>query len=122
MQKKQFIYSDLSTKQLERLKEFFIQQKVDSMSNKELKRLAFEIIGHQITETIGKEEETEAWNEMSDFFGEKFGNIILEIQQKYNDNRDLKDDDEDPQKLRKELLSMKVTKEEEEEKKDMWND
>ena len=82
-------------------------------------RFAFEIIRHQITDTIGKEEETEAWNEMSDFFGEEFGKIIIEIQEKYNDDKDLKDY-EDPQKLRQELLAMNVTKEEE--KKDMWND
>ena len=38
------------------------------MSHKELKQYVFEIISHQINDTIGKEEEMEAWREMSDFF------------------------------------------------------
>ena len=38
MKKKSFIYSDLSKKQLENLKELFVQKKVESMSEKELKQ------------------------------------------------------------------------------------
>ena len=37
MKKKSIIYSDLSRKQLEKLKEFYIQKKVESMSHQELK-------------------------------------------------------------------------------------
>ena len=44
MKKKSFIYSDLSKKQLENLKEFYIQKKVESMSHKELKQYVLEII------------------------------------------------------------------------------
>ena len=50
------------------------------MSHQELKEYVLEIISHQINDTIGKEEEIEAWREMSDFFGEQFEIIILEIQ------------------------------------------
>ena len=46
MKKKSFIYSDLSKKQLENLKEFYIQKKVESMSHKELKEYVQEIISH----------------------------------------------------------------------------
>ena len=38
MKKKSFIFSDLSKKQLEILKEFFVQKKVESMSHEELKQ------------------------------------------------------------------------------------
>ena len=79
MKKKSLIYSDLSKKQLEKLKEFYIQKKVDSMSHQELKQYVLEIISHQINDTIGKEEEMEAWREMSDFFGENFVATILEM-------------------------------------------
>ena len=79
MKKKSFIYSDLSKKQLANLKEFYIQKKVDSMSHQALKKYVLEIISHQINETIGKEEEMEAWREMSDFFGEQF-EIIQNIE------------------------------------------
>ena len=68
MNKKSFIYSDLSNKQLKNLKEFYIQKKIDSMSNQDLKEYVLEIISHQINDTIGKEEEMEAWSEISDFF------------------------------------------------------
>ena len=83
MPKKSFIYSDLSKKQLEKLKEFYIQKKVESMSHKELKQYVLEIISHQINDTIDNEEEMEAWREISDFFGEQFEIAIIEIQTKY---------------------------------------
>ena len=54
MKKKSIIYSDLSKKQLENLKELYIQKKVESMSNQELKQYVLEIISHQINDTIGK--------------------------------------------------------------------
>ena len=67
MQQKSFSYSDLSKKGLENLKDFYIQKKVESMSYQDLKAFALEIISHQVNNTIGKEEETEVWGEMSDF-------------------------------------------------------
>jgi len=53
------------------------------MSHQELKQYVLEIISHQINDTIGKEEEMEAWREMSDFFGEQFEIVIQEIKIKY---------------------------------------
>ena len=53
MKKKLIIYSDLSKKQLENLKEIYIQKKVDSMSHQELQKFVLEIISHQIYDTIG---------------------------------------------------------------------
>ena len=47
MKKKSIIYSDLSKKQLENLKELYIQKKVESMVI-ELKQYVLEIISHQI--------------------------------------------------------------------------
>ena len=119
MKKKSFIYSDLSKKQLEKLKEFYIQKKVESMNHQELKQYVFEIISHQINDTIGKEEEMEAWKEMSDFFGEQFEIIILEIQKKYIDDKNVIEIEIDPQKQRIELLEKNNF---DQEKKDMWDD
>tara|TARA_B100000524_G_scaffold288553_1_gene163615 strand:- start:27 stop:386 length:360 start_codon:yes stop_codon:yes gene_type:complete len=119
MNKKSLIYSDLSKKQLENLKELYIQKKVESMSHQELQKYVLEIISHQINETIGKEEEMEAWKEMSDFFGNQFELIILEIQTKYSDvNNDI-DANIDPQKQRLELLEKNSL---DQDKKDMWDD
>ena len=119
MKKKSFIYSDLSKKQLEKLKEFYIQKKVESMSHQELKQYVLEIISHQINDTIGKEEEIEAWREMSDFFGEQFETIILEIQTKYIDDKNLNESEIDLQKERIELLDKNNLVQE---KTDMWDD
>ena len=119
MKKKSFIYSDLSKKQLENLKEFYIQKKVESMSHQELKDYVLDIISHQINNTLGKEEEMEAWREISDFFGEQFEIIILDIKTKYSDNKNMINAEIDPQKQRQEFLEKNNL---DQEKKDMWND
>ena len=119
MKKKSIIYSDLSKKQLEKLKEFYIQKKVESMSHQELKQYVLEIISHQINDTIDKEEEMEAWGEISDFFGEKFEIVIKEIQTKYSEDNNALETEIDPQKQRIELLERNNL---DQEKKDMWDD
>ena len=119
MKKKSIIYSDLSKKQLEALKELYIQKKVESMSHQELKQYVLEIISHQINDTIGKEEEMEAWREMSDFFGEQFEINILEIQAKHTDAKNVIETEIDSQKQRIELLERNSL---DQEKKDMWDD
>jgi len=119
MKKNSIIYSDLSKKQLEILKELYIQKKVESMSHKELKQYVQEIISHQINDTIDKEEEMEAWKEMSDFFGDKFEIVIQELQVKYMDNKNGLEKEIDDQQQRIELLERNNL---DQEKKDMWDD
>ena len=119
MKKKSIVYSDLSKKQLEKLKEFYIQKKVESMSHQELKQYVLEIISHQINDTIDKEEEVEAWREMSDFFGEQFEIVILEVQTKYFDEKNFLETEIDLQKQRIELLDRNNLVQE---KTDMWDD
>tara|TARA_B100000085_G_C18201031_1_gene373703 strand:- start:40 stop:399 length:360 start_codon:yes stop_codon:yes gene_type:complete len=119
MKKKSFTYSDLSKKQLENLKDFYIHKKVDSMSHQELKKYVLEIITHQVNDTVDKEEEMEVWREMSDFFGEEFELVILEIQTKYSDDKNVLDTKIDPHKQRIELLKKTNLNQE---KKDMWDD
>ena len=119
MKKKSITYADLTKKQLEHLKELYIQKKVECMSHKELKQFVLEIISHQINDTIGKEEEMEAWREMSSFFGDQFEFITLEIQQKYANNESLENFEEDTQKHRLELLEKNNL---EKDKQDMWDD
>ena len=119
MKKKSFIYSDLSKKQLENLKDFYIQKKVESMSHKELKEYVKEIISHQINDTIDKEEEMEAWIEMSDFFGDNFEIVIQEIQAKYIDEINVLEKKIDDQQQRIDLLERNNL---DQEKKDMWDD
>ena len=119
MKKKPIVYSDLSKKQLVNLKELYIQKKVESMSHQELKQYVLEIISHQINDTIGKEEELEAWREMSEFFGEQFEIIILDIQTKYIEDKNVIETEIDSQKQRIEFLERNNL---DQEKKDMWDD
>ena len=119
MKKKSITYSDLSKKQLDHLKELYIQKKVEDMSSKELKEFVLDIISHQINDTIGKEEEIEAWSEMSNFFGDQFELIILEIQKKFENFENLDNIEEDTKKHRLELLEKNKL---DNSKKDMWDD
>ena len=119
MKKKPIIYSDLTKKQLENLKELYVQKKIESMSHQELKEYVQDIIYHQVNDTIDKEEEMEAWREMSEFFGEQFEIVIQEIQIKYIDDKNVLTKEIDSQKQRIELLERNN---EDQEKKDMWDD
>ena len=119
MKKKSIIYSDLSKKQLENLKELYVQKKIESMSHQELKEYVQDIISHQINDTIDKEEEMEAWREMSDFFGEQFEIFIQEIQIKYIDDKNVLETEIDSQKQRIEFLERNNA---DQEKQDMWDD
>ena len=119
MKNKSISYADLSKKQLQHLKELYIQKKVECMSHKDLKEFVQEIISHQINDTIGKEEEMEAWIEMSNFYGDQFEIIVDEIQQKYANNESLQNFEENTQEHRLELLEKNSI---EEKKKDMWDD
>ena len=119
MKKKSITYTDLSKKQLQHLKELYIQKKVEFMSHKELKEFVLEIISHQINDTIGKEEEIEAWMEMSNFYGDQFEIMILEIQQKFANNENLQNFEEDTKEHRLNLLEKNNI---EQNKQDMWDD
>ena len=79
MAKKKINYSDLSSKELELLKDMYVNLKVKSMNNDDLKNFAFENISLQIKNTIGNDEELEAWQEMEEFFKDEFHNIIQDL-------------------------------------------
>ena len=119
MKKKSITYADLTKKQLLYLKELYIQKKVECMNHQELKAFVLDIISHQINDTIGNEEEIEAWREMSNFFGDQFEIIILEIQQKFAINENLQNFEEDSKEHRLELLEKNNI---EQSKQDMWDD
>ena len=119
MKKKSITYKDLTNKQLQYLKELYIHKKVESMDHNDLKEFVLEIITHQINDTVGKEEEMDAWKEMSSFYGDQFEIVILEIQQKYTTNENLQNFEEDSKEHRLELLEKQNI---ENSKQDMWDD
>ena len=119
MKKNKFHYSDFSKKELESLKEYYITEKVKSMNESELRQFANEIFSHQVKNTIGDEEEKEAWEEIEDFFSDNFEFILEGIKKKFEaTNQDCiieaKTDSSNIRKLE--------TDEIKNEKKDMWMD
>ena len=119
MKKKSITFADLSKKQLQYLKEQYVQKKVESMSNKELTEFVRGIISHQINDTIDKEEEMEAWKEMSSFYGDQFEIVILEIQEKISNENSSQNYEENSKEHRLELLEKNSI---EKLKEDMWDD
>ena len=85
MKKKKFYYSDFSKKELESLKEYYITEKVKSMNESELRQFANEIFSHQVKNTIGDEEEKEAWEEIENFFSDNFEFILEGIKKKFEE-------------------------------------
>ena len=83
MKKNKFNYSDFSKKELESLKEYYITEKVKSMNESELRQFANEIFSHQVKNTIGEEEEKEAWEEIENFFSDNFEFILEGIKKKF---------------------------------------
>ena len=117
MKKKSSHYKDLSKIELEYLKDFYIQKKVLSMSNDQLKDYVTENISLQIKSTIGAEEESEAWQEMEIFFKDEFKGIIKQIQDKFLDSK--KSDQEFEEEIKK---NVDLNRDKENEKIDMWED
>ena len=119
MKKNKFKYSDFSKKELEILKEYYINEKVKSMNESELRQFANEVISHQIKHTIGDEEEKEAWEEIENFFSDNFEFILEGIKKKFEvTKRDSIDESiKDASKVRE--LNADETKNE---KIDMWMD
>ena len=116
MAKKKINYSDLSTKELELLKDMYIDLKITSMNINELKKFALENISLQIKNTIGNDEELEAWREMEDFFKDEFENKIQDIQIKMRSKSGKLSD------LDIEVKKIDAIDKAEEKKLDMWED
>jgi len=116
MAKKQLNYSDLSTKELGLLKDVYVDLKVKSMNDNDLKDFAIENISLQIKNTIGNDEELEAWQEMEDFFKDEFENTIREVQLKIRSKNV-----ENPKTDVKEIKLDNEVKENDK-KLDMWED
>ena len=114
-------YKDLSTTELDSLKDIYISSRVDSMSEKELRQFVREIIIDQIKGTVGNAEEKEAWEEMKDFFSDDLSKMILQAKAKCSKNTKI--DSKSPEEIEfdKRLGHLKQ-QQEEKENNDMWED
>ena len=79
MAKDEITYKDLSVRQLENLKEIYIDSRLSTMSEEDLRKFVRTIISDQIKGTVGNQEEREAWKEMKEFFEDDFEKKIKEV-------------------------------------------
>ena len=116
MKKKSLNYSNLSKKELEFLKDQYVVAKLNSMNIRQLKDFVHDNISHQIKDTIGHEEEMEAWIEMENFFNDDFELLIEKIQKQFSSKIDSGIDSD---KNRKGKILFETN---DSEKIDMWED
>tara|TARA_Y100000589_G_C26899199_1_gene525518 strand:- start:32 stop:391 length:360 start_codon:yes stop_codon:yes gene_type:complete len=119
MPKQQINYEYLSSKELELLKEIYIDRKVSSMNLNDLKEFATESISLQVRNTIGNDEEMEVWQEMEEFFKNEFESVLEDIKSK------MKSKKEENKKFVKEInesIQLKVKDKDDAKKEDMWED
>ena len=113
-----FTFKDLSSKQLEKLKDNYITSKINAMSVDDLKDFVCTIITDQVKGTVGNQEEREAWKEMNEFYRDSFVEIVLDIKKKSlgSDNNNLSLEEIEYSRR----LKMLEIQKESETKNDMW--
>ena len=79
MTKEEVSYKDLSNRQLDNLKELYIESRLSEMSEEDLRVFVKAIITDQIKGTVGHQEEKEAWKEMKDHFDDDFEKTIKDV-------------------------------------------
>ena len=118
MKKNKFNYSDFSKKEIEELKEYYVTEKIKSMNESELKKYVYDSVSHQVKNTIGEEEEQEAWDEIQSFFSDNFDMILEEIKKKF----EAVNKDSYIESKKSTNIQSKETEEFKNERKDMWMD
>ena len=72
-------FKDLTKAQLDALKGLYIDSRLESMSDIELRKFVREVLDLQVRGTVGNEEEREVWKEIKEYFDETFEQKIKEI-------------------------------------------
>ena len=119
MAKEELDYKELTKQQLDHLKDRYIESRLSQMSPEDCKLFVRTIITDQIKETVGNEEEREAWKEMKEHFKDEFtSNIKESIKANISSkNQITKEQDE----LEKRIEILEKRKQEKSEKQtDMW--
>tara|TARA_Y100001968_G_scaffold293852_1_gene300033 strand:- start:816 stop:1178 length:363 start_codon:yes stop_codon:yes gene_type:complete len=114
-------YKDLTSPELEALKDIYVARRVSSMTESELRSFVREIIADQIKGTVGNTEEKEAWQEMKKYFTGDFPDLIEEVRNKNskNSNSEYKSPEEIEFDKRLSLLKQQHS---DESNNDMWED
>ena len=114
-------YKDLTTNELDSLKDIYISSRVNSMTENDLRLFAREIIIDQIKGTVGNAEEKEAWEEIKDHFSDDLSKKILEVKARFSKNS--KEELKSPEVIEfDKRLSLLKQQQEEKSSNDMWED
>ena len=112
-------FKDLTELEIDTLKDIYILNRTESMTESDLRKFVKEIIVDQIKGTVGNAEEKEAWIEMRDYFSEDFTNKIIEVKEKCNKNPKVEKKSQDEIEFDRRLGLLKK-QQEENLSKDMW--
>ncbi|ABX08305.1 DUF7326 family protein [Prochlorococcus marinus] len=112
-------FKDLSKAQLDALKDLYIDSRVDSMPEIELRKFVKEVLDLQVRGTVGNEEEREVWKEMKDHFEENFEEKIKAVIKDKGSEEVVLPPEEEEFKKRLEVLEQRK-KEDSEKNVDMW--
>ena len=119
MNKDEINYKDLSTRQLDSLKDIYIESRLSLMSQDDLKKFVRTIITDQIKSTVGSQEEREAWKEIKEHFQDDFETKIKEVLQVNSPSDESISPEQEELERRLELLN-KRKMETKNSKEDMW--
>ena len=70
-------FKDLNDLELDKLKDLYVDSRLNNMSEDDLRNFVRVSIDDQIKGTVGNQEEKEAWLEMKEFFKDDFQDKIL---------------------------------------------
>ena len=112
-------YKDLNETELDALKDMYISSRVNSMTEKDLREFAKEIIIDQIKGTVGNAEEKEAWEEIKEHFSGDLSQKILEVKEKFNKHLKVEQKSLEETEFDRRLGLLKQ-QQEEKSSKDMW--
>ncbi len=119
MKNEEISFKDLSKAQLDALKDCYIDSRVDSMSEVDLKKFVRDVLDLQIRGTVGNQEEREVWKEMKEYFDETFEQKIKEVlKEKVSEDLSISPEE---QEFKKRLVLLEQRKAEEGHlNEDMW--
>ena len=123
MKKAEITFQDLSKVQLDALKEVYIESRLNTMSEVDLRKFAKEVLELQVQGTVVNEEEREIWKEMKEHFKDDFYQKIKEVKKIKGIKEEILEDDIEKEDFKKRLeILEKRSKEESKKSNDMWND
>ena len=113
-------YKDLSDSELDSLKDMYIESRLISMTENDLRKFVKEIIIDQVKGTVGNAEEKEVWDEIKEHFSDELSKKILEVKEKCSKNKKIDMRTPDQIEFENRLNLLKKQEEEKKSKNDMW--